>query len=97
LSCCQLDTVATEFSSQGLELDFVLLAWGSDFVLVNGRWDISRSRGTRGKVYDPFRLRVNVYRVLLTRGRDGAVTFVPPLAHLDGTHDYLGRCGMVPV
>jgi hypothetical protein len=97
LSCCQLDTVATEFSSQGLELDFVLLAWGSDFVLVKGRWDISGSRGTRGKVHDPFRLRVNVYRVLLTRGRDGAVIFVPDLEHLDEAHDYLGRCGMVPL
>jgi hypothetical protein len=30
-----------------------------------------------------FQLRVNAYRVLLTRGRDGAVIFVPPVAELD--------------
>ena len=34
---------------------------------------------------DPFRLRLNAYRVLLTRGRDGAVIFVPPLPELDAT------------
>ncbi len=34
---------------------------------------------------DPFQLRVNAYRVLLTRGRDGAVIFVPPLTELDAT------------
>jgi Uncharacterized conserved protein (DUF2075). len=36
-------------------------------------------------VRDPFQLRVNAYRVLLTRGRDGAVIFVPPLPELDAT------------
>ena len=34
---------------------------------------------------DPYQLRVNAYRVLLTRGRDGAVIFVPPVTELDGT------------
>lgn len=39
-SCCQLETVATEFSSQGLELDGTLLAWGSDLIWKDGRWSI---------------------------------------------------------
>ncbi len=30
-SCCRLEAVATEFSSQGLELDCALLAWGQTF------------------------------------------------------------------
>ena len=34
---------------------------------------------------DAFQLRVNAYRVLLTRGRDGAVIFVPPVPELDAT------------
>ena len=34
---------------------------------------------------DPFQLRVNAYRVLLTRGHDGVVIFVPPLTELDAT------------
>ena len=43
---------------------------------------------------DPFRLRVNAYRVLLTRGRDGAVIFVPPVSELDATAARLQGHGM---
>ena len=43
---------------------------------------------------DPFQLRVNAYRVLLTRGRDGAVIFVPPLAELDATDGRLQGHGV---
>lgn len=42
-SCCRLDRVATEFSSQGLELDLGVLAWGSDFARSEGRWSIERA------------------------------------------------------
>jgi hypothetical protein len=97
LSCCQLDMVATEFSSQGLELDAALLAWGSDLIHENGAWSIRMSRGTRGKLRDPKQLRKNVYRVLLTRGRDGTVVYVPPSPHLDETSRYLVACGMRPL
>jgi hypothetical protein len=30
LSCCKLDSVATEFACQGLELDLPIVAWGDD-------------------------------------------------------------------
>jgi hypothetical protein len=40
------------------------------------RW-IERVTGERSKVKDPHQLRVNNYRVLLTRGRDGFIVFVP--------------------
>ena len=43
---------------------------------------------------DPFRLRVNAYRVLLTRGRGGAVIFVPPVSELDATAARLQGHGM---
>jgi DUF2075 family protein len=84
-SCCQLNTVATEFSSQGLELDCALLAWGSDLLWANSDWSIGHSRGTRGNLRNPMALRKNVYRVLLTRGRDGTVVFVPPDERFDST------------
>jgi hypothetical protein len=45
------------------------------------------------KVRDPFQLRVNAYRVLLTRARDVCVLYVPPLGALDETHAYLRACG----
>ena len=93
LSCCQLNTVATEFSSQGLELDFVVLGWGSDLLWSDGDWSMKFSRGTQGVVHDPLQLRKNVYRVLLTRGRDGTVVFVPPDTRLDETFNRLKSVG----
>ena len=91
-SCCRLDTVATEFSAQGLELDLAILAWGSDFLRVDGRWSTARA-GRTNYARDPFRLRQNVYRVLLTRGRDGSVIFLPPRELFEETAAFLQRAG----
>ena len=95
LSCRQLTSCVTEFGAQGLELDAVLLAWGEDFVMDAGRWSNARSRGYQRKklVRDAFQLRVNAYRVLLTRARDVVVIFVPELRQLDETFDYIVACG----
>ena len=94
-SCRQLTSCVTEFGAQGLELDAVLLAWGEDFVMDAGRWSNARSRGYQRKklVRDAFQLRVNAYRVLLTRARDAVVIFVPQLRRLDETFDYVVACG----
>ncbi|MGQ0735818.1 MAG: DNA/RNA helicase domain-containing protein [Acidobacteriota bacterium] len=90
-SCRHLDICVTEFGAQGLELDATLLAWGTDFRLENGRWTNADARGYRHRsmVRDALQLRLNAYRVLLTRGRDACVVFVPPLAMLDQTFEYL--------
>ncbi len=91
-SCCQLRSVATEFAAQGLELDFAIVAWGTDLLRVEGAWSIARAR--RGKdLEDPFRIRINAYRVLLTRARDGMVIFVPPDSDLDETAAFLESAG----
>jgi hypothetical protein len=94
-SCRHLETVVTEFGAQGLELDAVLLAWGTDLQMRNGKWSNHRARGYKrdAKVRDPFQLRLNAYRVLLTRGRDATVVFVPPLEELEETFAYLQACG----
>src|SRR5690606_37527994 len=92
-SCCQLREVATEFASQGLELDFAVLAWGSDLGRAGGTWTDDLSRCYRNRVRDRLALRKNVYRVLLTRGRDGTVVFVPLAAELDETFAHLQACG----
>ena len=75
--------------------DLTLLAWGSDFVLKNGRWSNAKARGylKSAIVKDPFQLRLNAYRVLLTRGRDACVVFVPPMPELDQTFAYLADAG----
>ena len=95
LSCRRLAEAVTEFGAQGLELDAVLLAWGTDLVREGGAWTNRMARRyKRGTtVRDPFRLRLNAYRVLLTRGRDATVIYVPPLAELDETFDFLGEAG----
>ncbi|MCC7169991.1 MAG: DUF2075 domain-containing protein [Planctomycetes bacterium] len=97
LSCCRLDKVATEFVAQGLELDMALLAWGGDFVRKGGAWSNEYARGTRGSVRDPLALRRNSYRVLLTRGRDGTVVFVPPTEELRETLAFLVDAGFEPL
>jgi hypothetical protein len=96
-SCRLLRTCVTEFGAQGLELDSALLAWGTDFVRHKGKWSTARARGylRSAKVRDPYQLRMNAYRVLLTRGRDGTVIFVPRLAVLDETYEYLTKAGML--
>jgi hypothetical protein len=48
-------------------------------------------------VDDPRQLRLNAYRVLLTRGRDGLVVFVPPDARLDETEHALLAGGIRPL
>jgi hypothetical protein len=94
-SCRRLETCVTEFGAQGLELDAALLAWGTDLIRDAGRWSNANARGYKrgAKVRDPFQLRVNAYRVLLTRGRDGVVLFVPSVPILDETLDYLTASG----
>jgi hypothetical protein len=46
-------------------------------------------------VRDPFTLRQNAYRVLLTRGREGLLLFVPPAAVLDETAEFLAAAGAI--
>jgi hypothetical protein len=69
LSCCALYDVATEFASQGLELDFPVVAWGNDLTWNGSQW--ASPPQPRSRAHDPHRLRVNSYRVLLSRGRMG--------------------------
>ena len=96
-SCRRLEQAVTEFGCQGLELEMALVAWGTDLMRENGAWTIRKARRYRPKgrceVRDPFQMRLNAYRVLLTRGRDGTIVFVPPLDELDETWEYLRASG----
>ena len=46
------------------------------------------------KAKDPHQLRVNSYRVLLTRGRDGFIVFVPPEEKMENTFESLSKSGL---
>lgn len=100
MSCRHLRVCVTEFGAQGLELDAVLLAWGTDFARDENGWSIDRSRRYQpggAPVRDAWQLRANAYRVLMTRARDATVVFVPPLSELDLTYQYLCDCGFRPL
>lgn len=91
-SCCQLDKPAQEFHCQGLELDLPIVCWGDDVWWDNG-WNIRKGRPNK-LVNNPDQFRRNTYRVLMTRGREGLVLFVPPGSPtMDATADRLIRCG----
>jgi hypothetical protein len=109
-SSYRCEVFATEFEIQGLELDWVGLCWGGDFVWdEEAGWQLRSLRhgshskwGTiknaNKKIY-----RSNAYRVLMTRARKGMVIFVPKgnptdptnlPAEFESTAKYLVRCGV---
>jgi hypothetical protein len=90
-SCCALHDVATEFQCQGLELDFPIVCWGDDLLWSGAAWTSHPSPRSAAK--NPHQLRLNSYRVLLSRGRDGLVVFVPPEAEMASTYSALGSAG----
>ncbi|UFN51170.1 DUF2075 domain-containing protein [Roseomonas sp. OT10] len=75
-----LETGATEYACQGLELDVAGLAWGGDFLAAPGGWTARRFVGTAWQAVRQPRERDfirNTYRVLLTRARYETVVWVP--------------------
>jgi hypothetical protein len=75
--CCSLRTAVSEFGCQGLELDGALVCWGDDLTWTGSGWAQRAGKKRRG-AQSSERLRINAYRVLLTRARDGMCVFVPP-------------------
>jgi Uncharacterized conserved protein (DUF2075) len=92
-SCRNLETVATEFQTQGLELDMAIVAWGTDYRRKNGQFTDDLATRYKKKVRDSLALRRNAYRVLLTRGRDGSLIYVPHISEMDDTYEWLTQVG----
>ncbi len=91
-SCCALDTVATEFSCQGLEIDMPLIGWDNDMLWDGASW--KKFKPQESEESDVNTYRKNSYRVLLTRGRDGFVIFVPPAPEMDSVYNVLLEAGI---
>lgn len=76
-----MEDVATEFDVQGLELDWVCVAWDGDFRYSPNGWKYYQFRdGNKWNNINQQQrqlYRLNAYRVLLTRARQGMVIFVP--------------------
>ncbi|MGY3214088.1 DUF2075 domain-containing protein [Mucilaginibacter sp. HD30] len=101
-----LETPATEFGVQGLELDWTGVCWDADLRRKGKSWDFNSFSGTRWtktKASAAQTFTLNKYRVLLTRAREGMIIFVPPGDFEDPTRnpewydqiaDYLISCGV---
>ncbi|MBL8325569.1 MAG: DUF2075 domain-containing protein [Rubrivivax sp.] len=83
-----LEDAASEFDVQGLELDWTIVVWDGDLVHHASGWRYRAFRGTRWQeIRDEAaqRYRLNAYRVLLTRARQGTVIVIPAGDELDPT------------
>jgi hypothetical protein len=101
-----MEDVATEFQIQGLELDWICIAWDADFRSDGQTWHYRSFRSNSwAKIHknDRKRYLLNAYRVLLTRARQGMVIFVPPgddadptrvTTFYDQTYAYLSGIGI---
>jgi DUF2075 family protein len=101
-----LEDVATEFSVQGLEIDWACICWDADLRHSNGEWDFFEFRGTKWNNIKNNNNRIylkNAYRVLLTRARQGMIIFIPKgdnsdhtrlSKFYDETFQFLEKCGL---
>lgn len=75
-----LEDAGSEFDVQGLELDWTIVAWDGDLIHQPGGWRYRAFKGTRWQEIHKEgdqQYRLNAYRVLLTRARQGMVIVVP--------------------
>lgn len=101
-----LEDVATEFQIQGLELDWVCIAWDADLRYSSEGWKTFSFAGSKWQNINKAERKqylINAYRVLLTRARQGMIIVVPegdindrtrnPLFY-DETFIYLKKLGL---
>ena len=86
-SSCALSVAISEFDCQGLEIDMPIIGWGQDLKWSGTQWKPNEAEGS-----DEYDYRINSYRVLLTRGRDGFIVFIPP--ELNEVADVFERAGV---
>jgi hypothetical protein len=96
MSSNALEVPMTEFGCQGLEVDMPIVCWGSDYTWDGREWSAKAVR-RKYPLTDPMQIVRNAYRVLLTRGRDGFVVFLPPDSELDTTEHALLAAGVRPL
>lgn len=92
--CRKLTDCVTEFACQGLELDFPIVCWDDDLLYQNYEWvDTKPNKKARNSL----QLRKNTYRVLLTRGRDGMIIFIPNEVKLDSIFELFKEFGVLEI
>ena len=103
-----MEEVATEFQVQGLELDWVIVAWDADMRAdaTTSTWKQYSFRGSKWMNINNEKIRnyqINAYRVILTRARRGMVIYIPKGSSddhtrspkfYDGTYEYFKQLGI---
>lgn len=97
-SCCQMKVATSEFDVEGLELDLPIVGWYDDLRWEENTWvpyrrpwkDKPLAKCQQGT--PEYQYRVNTYRVLLTRGRDGVIIWVPQ--RLNTVYELLKNIGL---
>ena len=84
--CKNLTHAATEFQTQGLELDMAIVHWDDDLFWSDRKW---YCQFTKRGALNPIQMKLNAYRVLMTRGRDGMIIYVPNKKSLDSLYSLL--------
>lgn len=90
-----MEAVGSEFETQGLELDYAIVAWDADLRMENGKWThyqmsnrLTPPNWSRIKSPNNIAYLTNAYRVLLTRARQGFIIYIPEGADNDATRKH---------
>ena len=100
-----LEIPATEFSIQGLEIDYSIMCWDANLRYTDDEFKCFEFWGCKYRNVNEIKrdYTINSYRVLLTRARRGMVIFVPEgddedetrkTEFYDGTYEYLKSIGI---
>ena len=92
-SSCALNVTISEFDCQGLELDMPIICWGADMTWNGLAWNLYNK--TQEPNSDENTYRTNSYRVLLTRGRDGFIVYIPMISSLDEVYSLFIDIGIM--
>lgn len=92
----KIASVATEFLCQGLESEWPIICFGGDYYLKDGSWIIDPEVKKKNEYkFDDFGVIVaNIYRILLTRSREGMILFIPELPELEEIYQFFVKIGV---
>ena len=76
-------------------LPMPLIGWDNDMLWDGTKW--AKFKSAEPESSDVNTYRKNSYRVLLTRGRDGFVIYVPPAKEMDPVYEILLEAGIKTV
>lgn len=96
--CENFNIAASEFTCQGLEIDFPVVMFGGDYYIKNNKFILANDNSFKYKVKkynNPALIMENIYRVLLTRSRKGMILYIPKCDALDETYDFCKKVGII--